>query len=317
MPDGEAPSFSPANAGQDQTPPPPANGGLRHLLKRMMGPKAQSREELLSNGGALPADLSPAERDMIERILAFEKQRVDDVAIPRADIEAVDVEISLTELLKCFKETNHSRLPVYRGDLDDPIGMVHLKDVVGLIADPEAAQADAASGPVLRGIIRKILYAPPSMPVTDLLLRMQASRVHMALVIDEFGGTDGLVTIEDLVELIVGDMRDEHDDEDDFLIRALGEGRWDVDARMPLDVFAEHTGIDLSTEEHDVDTVGGLVFSIAGRVPLRGEVLVHPDGPEIDVVEADPRRVRRVKIRKAAPPPTETSSEAPEAIDAA
>lgn len=254
---------------------------------------------MLQNGSVDGNDLSPAERRMIERIVTFDTKRVDDVAIPRADIVGVDSEASLTELLKRFSEGNHSRMPVYRGDLDDPIGMVHIKDVVGLLAEPEASP-DSGARPILEGLVRKILYVPPSMPVTDLLLRMQASQVHMALVIDEFGGTDGLVTIEDLIELIVGDIRDEHDDAEDFTVQQQGEGKWVADARVPLEELAERTGVNLELEDHEADTIGGLVFSLAGRVPQRGEVISHPQGPEFDIRDADPRRIRRVVIRTAA-----------------
>jgi CBS domain containing-hemolysin-like protein len=267
--------------------------------------------------------LSPGERQMIERIIAFDKKRVDDVAIPRADIVGVEEGAPLPDLLKAFSEAGHSRLPVYRGDLDDPVGMVHIKDLVGLLAAPERGEPIAAEGAsaasILSGIIRRVLYVPPSMPVTDLLLRMQAQRVHMALVIDEFGGTDGLVTIEDLIEEIVGDIRDEHDDEDEPTLRRTKTGRWDADARIELEDFAEKTGIDLALEDQEADTIGGMVAALAGRVPVRGEVIEHPAGLEVEVAEADPRRIRRVLIRakrsrKARPAGAE---DAPQAEDAA
>ena len=243
------------------------------------------------------ARLPRARRDMIERVIAFDEKRVDDVMAPRADIVAVDFDLDLNALIRAFDEAGHSRLPIYRGDLDDPVGMVHIKDVVGLIA--ENGSRPPTDEKILKSLRRDVLYVPPSMRITDLLLKMQASRIHMALVIDEFGGTDGLVTIEDLVEQIVGDINDEHDDEDELTIRAHGRG-WDVDARVELDEFAEETGVRLDAVEDEVDTLGGLVFSIAGRVPQRGEVIAHPSGYEFEVTEADPRAIRKIRIRLAA-----------------
>ena len=232
---------------------------------------------------------------MIERIVAFDTKRVEDVMIPRADIVAVPEGLGLPDLLKAFSEAEHSRLPVYRSDLDDPVGMVHIKDLVGLLAEPE--RGEGAAEDILASILRKVLYVPPSMPITDLLLRMQAQRIHMALVIDEFGGTDGLVTIEDLIEEIVGDIRDEHDDADEPALRRTPSGRLDVDARMELVDLAERTGLDLRLDGEEADTLGGLVFLLIGRVPVRGEVVRHPLGYEFEVAEADPRSIRRVLIR--------------------
>ena len=237
-----------------------------------------------------------ARRDMIERVIAFDEKRVDDVMAPRADIVAVDVATPLDALVRCFAEAGHSRLPIYRDDLDDPIGMVHIKDVVDLIANPQ--KQISADGHILNHIRREILYAPPSMRVTDLLLKMQASRIHMALVVDEYGGTDGLVTIEDLVEEIVGEINDEHDDEDSPIILAR-DGGWEANARVELDEFRDETGLDLTLDDDDeVDTLGGLVGYLAGRVPHRGEVLSHPDGVEIEIIAADQRRVRKVFVQR-------------------
>lgn len=301
MPDGATPSIRPAtDAGPTQTIESPK--GLMSLFQKLIGPRDQGPPAglngVLQNAAAIGVELAPAEQIMMERILAFDKKRVDDVAIPRADIVGVPLDVSLPELLTTFSEANHSRLPVYRGDLDDPIGMVHIKDVVGLLAAPENAEESPTD--ILAGLTRKILYVPPSMPVTDLLLRMQASRVHMGLVIDEFGGTDGLVTIEDLIELIVGDIKDEHDDAQDFEVRRVSDGKWDADARVPLEEVTDHTGLPLHIDDHDADTLGGLVFSLAGRVPLRGEIISHPNGPQFEICDADPRRIRRVIIRAKA-----------------
>jgi CBS domain containing-hemolysin-like protein len=253
--------------------------------------------------------LPRARREMIERVIAFDEKRVGDVMAPRADIVAVDMETPLDELIKAFADAGHSRLPVYRGDLDDPIGMVHIKDVVSLIADPAAAPA--GDEPILKKIRRTVLYVPRSMRVIDLLLRMQASRVHMALVIDEFGGTDGLLTIEDLVEEIVGDINDEHDDAIAPTIVARQGGGWEADGRVEFEEFATTTGITFEGESDEVDTIGGLVVALAGRVPQRGEILSHPFGYDFEILEADARKVRKVRIRRT-PAPADIQAQAQE-----
>lgn len=260
----------------------------------------------IENGDeGLAGGLTKARREMIERVFAFDEKKVVDVMAPRADIYAVDIETSLEELIRVFARAGHSRMPIYRGDLDDPIGMVHIKDVVGLVA--KGAEAPLGTDPILKSIRREILYAPPSMRVTDLLLRMQASRIHMALVIDEYGGTDGLVTIEDLVEEIVGEINDEHDETEAPTISLRAAGGWDVDARVELSEFEEETGFHLDTEDDEVDTIGGYVVSLAGRVPQRGEVLSGPEGFDFEITEADARKVRKLHIR-----PSADSSEAAE-----
>lgn len=242
--------------------------------------------------------LDKARREMIERVVAFDQKKVFDVMAPRADISAVDIETPMQELIRIFSEAGHSRLPIYRGDLDDPVGMVHIKDVIGLIADD--AKPLPVDGPILKSLRRDVLYVPPSMRVTDLLLRMQASRIHMALVIDEYGGTDGLVTIEDLVEEIVGEINDEHDDDDALIITPLSSGGWEVDARVELADFEEETGLHLDAEDEEVDTIGGYAVSLAGRVPQRGEVLIARNGFDIEVTEGDARKVRKLRIRPSA-----------------
>ena len=299
MPDGPPPSDL-ATASTEpsiQTPAlvsPAPRKGLARRLAFWRRPD-EPLDEVLGEGGA--SALTEAEREMIARVVAFDTKRVDDVMIPRADIVGVELATDLPGLLTCFAEAGHSRLPVFRGDLDDPLGMVHIKDVVGLLATPEAAEHRTDDAPLLESLRRKVLYVPPSMPITDLLIRMQASRVHMALVIDEFGGTDGLVTIEDLIEEIVGDIRDEHDDADELTVRRTQGGRWDVDARIELADLAERTGLDLRLPDEDADTLGGLVFLLTGRVPVRGEVVRHEAGVEFEIAEADPRRIKRVLIR--------------------
>lgn len=269
-------------------------------LRSMIGKPGRAEDlTALANGDEVAAKVfDQARREMIERVIAFDEKKVFDVMAPRADISAVDIDTPLQELIRLFSDAGHSRMPVYRGDLDDPVGMVHLKDVIGLIADD--AKPLPASGPILKTLRRDVLYVPPSMRVTDLLLRMQASRIHMALVIDEYGGTDGLVTIEDLVEEIVGEINDEHDDEDELVIAALPSGGWEVDARVELADFEEETGLHLDTEDDEIDTVGGFAVSMAGRVPRRGEVLSAPNGFDFEVTEGDARKVRKLRIRPSA-----------------
>lgn len=234
---------------------------------------------------------------------ALEELRVADVMVPRADIIGVDVTTPLGELAEAFSSASHSRLPVYRETLDDPIGVVHIKDVVAHLtpSEDEGRAEDWASREVLAEIRRPLLYAPPSMKAGDLLRRMQARRMHMALVVDEYGGTDGLVTLEDLIEPIVGEIEDEHDEDDAPLIRVRAPGVWDVDARAEIDEFERVVGEEIAAEDEDddVDSLGGLVFTIAGRIPERGEVIRHATGYEFEVLEADQRRIRRMRVRAA------------------
>ncbi|MBI1399929.1 transporter associated domain-containing protein [Hyphomonas sp.] len=235
----------------------------------------------------------------------FEKLRVFDVMVPRAEIKAVEAGTEFPDLLKVFAEVTHSRLPVFRETLDDPIGFVHIKDVVS-----ELAKDTPPPKRPLERLHREVLYVPPSMKLTDLLVKMQATRIHLALVVDEYGGTDGLVSLEDLVEVIVGDIEDEHDDDDPMFIRRSAR-IWEVDARMEVEEFAEESGIDLGLTDSDaeIDTLGGIAVALAGKVPLRGEVLRHPGGAELEVMEADTRRVRRLKLRLPEPPASATPEE--------
>ncbi|MEM7660748.1 MAG: hemolysin family protein [Pseudomonadota bacterium] len=228
------------------------------------------------------------------RLDEFEQGRVADVMIPRADIIAVEVETPLDELIKLFADATHSRLPVYRDTLDNPIGFVHIKDVVG-----EIAREGAPDEKPLERLARNALIVPDSMALPPLLLKMQATRIHLAIVVDEYGGTDGLVSLEDLVEEIVGEIEDEHD-EDTPMLTQRGQATWEADARMEIEDFAAETGIDLELAEFedDIDTLGGIAFALAGRVPERGEVLRHPVGADIEIIDADSRRIRRMKLRK-------------------
>ncbi len=228
------------------------------------------------------------------RLAEFEQGRVADVMIPRAEIVGVELSTDLPTLIQLYAEESHSRLPVYRETLDDPIGLVHIKDVVG-----EVARGGEGIDRPLERLRRDILFVPASMKLADLLVKMQSSRIHMALVVDEYGGTDGLVSLEDLMEEIVGDIEDEHDEEPARVVRR-GRHAWEVDARMEISDFEEKTGIDLDLVDQDVevDTLGGVAFALAGRVPLRGEVLRHPGGADIEILDGDARRIERLVIRK-------------------
>lgn len=260
------------------------------------------RAELARGEAAAQADprRNAASRARLRNVAAFERLRVDDVMVPRADIVALDVSSSLAEAAEIFSEAAHSRLPVYRETLDDPVGMVHIKDVVRHLASGGNG-APLEEKRILDMIKRPVLYAPPSMPAADLLLRMQSRRVHMALVVDEYGGTDGLVTLEDLVEEIIGDIEDEHSQRGAPGVRQRGAQIWDADARAPIEDLERFTGraLELADMTEEVDTLGGLLFTLAGRVPERGEVIRHPAGLDFEVVDADPRRIRRLVVRVA------------------
>jgi magnesium and cobalt transporter len=224
------------------------------------------------------------------------KMRVDDVAIPKADIIAVPVTSDMDELVAIFKESGLTRLPVFDGTLDTPVGMAHLKDVAlqyGFNGKP--AEFD------LQALLRPLLFVPPSMSIGVLLTKMQAERRHMALVIDEYGGVDGLVTIEDLIEQVIGEIEDEHDVDDGHFWTVEKPGQYLALAKTPLEEFEAEIGHSLTdhdtVDEEEIDTLGGLVFMLSGRVPTRGEVVLHPDGPEFEVIEADARRIKRLRVR--------------------
>ncbi len=265
--------------------------GQKSFLERVFGSfgAQNTAEEISDNEPEAPQASSPG-------LSNLRRMRVEDVMIPKVEIVAVPVTSTKTELVDVFRQSGLTRLPVYNETLDTPMGMVHLKDLAlqhGFNGGGERYN--------LRKMIRPLLYAPPSMPIGVLLQKMQSDRRHMALVIDEYGGVDGLVTIEDLIEQVVGEIEDEHD---------IAEGRyWTVEApgcflaqaRTPLDEFEAEIGQKLvdAEDEEEIDTLGGLVFMLAGRVPARGEVIKHPDGPDFEVVDADPRRIKRLRVRLA------------------
>ena len=257
---------------------------------------------------AEPEPPTAATGELVSHARAFQDLRIGDVMKPRADIVAVDRACTFNELVSRFVEAEHSRMPVYRENLDDPVGVVHVKDVFKLLA--RKTRRPKPDDHVLSGrhnLVRTVLYVPASMRASELLGQMRASRTHMALVIDEFGGTDGLVTLEDLLEMLVGDIDDEHDEADGqngAAVVADGDG-WIADGRTPLEELEEAIGdgVDLAPPDLDeeIDTVAGLLNALAGRVPQRREVIEHPGGFVIEVISADPRRVKRVRVRRAWP----------------
>ncbi len=261
------------------------------------------------------ADFSPQERTMLKNVLGLHELRVEDVKVPRADIIAIQDSCSLADVLRLFRTAGHSRLPVYHETLDDPRGMVHIRDFVDHLASaaevgtksnrkvpdqPRVNVLDLKVPLSAAKILRPVLFVPPSMPALDLLIKMQASRTHMALVIDEYGGTDGLVSIEDIVETIVGDIEDEHDETEGPTVTVSADGSVIANARASLEEVTEVLGGKISDleEADDVDTVGGLVTSLAGRVPVRGEIVSGIDGLEFEILDADPRRVKRLRISR-------------------
>lgn len=271
-------------------------------------------EDALAEGGASD-DFSPREKEMLKNVLALRSRRVDDVMVPRADIVSISMDTSLGELLRVFRTAGHSRLPVHVDTLDDPRGMVHIRDFLDYLAAraetaprsrrrttpadlPDLGRVDLTATLSSAKILRPVLYAPPSMPALELLVRMQTTRTHMALIIDEYGGTHGLVSIEDLVEIVVGDIEDEHDLADAPMIVRHDDGTFLADARASLEEVSAMIGIALADSEvaEDIDTLGGLIVTLIGRVPVRGEMIVTSGGLEYEVLDADPRRIKRLRL---------------------
>lgn len=305
---------SPATPFEVSTERPSLLGRLSGFFRPRNG--SNLRDELtdaLSETETAGESFSPGERAMLHNILRLREVRVEDVMIPRADIEAVEINTKLSELMVVFEQSGHSRMPVYAETLDDPRGMVHIRDVLanitkvakarkGRARKTAAVTLDLANVDLSKTIgelnlIRTVLFVPPSMLASDLMARMQASRTQMALVIDEYGGTDGLVSLEDIVEMVVGDIEDEHDD-DEPMVTQSGDGVFVVDGKAEIDDVAKLIGDDFVAGEHGdyVDTIGGMIFNTLGRVPARGEVVQAIPGFEFHVLDADPRRVKRVRI---------------------
>jgi CBS domain containing-hemolysin-like protein len=274
-------------------------------------------EVALENESSNPetSDFSESERTILQNVLALGDKRVDDVMVERTDIIAVEAQESLGTMVARFREFGHSRLPVYDDNLDNILGFVHVKDALRRITEPVPA-ADGNHQPVklvsqpLRAkagkldFMRTVLFVPPSMPVGDLLQSMQSARVHMAIVVDEYGGTDGLVTIEDLLEAVVGEIEDEHDESETAMVRQIDPNTYVANGRAELDEVREVVGPDFDPGVHgeDVDTLAGLVFDLAGRMPVKGEIVTGLKGFEFEVLLADPRQVKRLKIKRLARP---------------
>ncbi|MEL6978768.1 MAG: hemolysin family protein [Pseudomonadota bacterium] len=311
----DAQSSTPGGAPDDQGENDAGPSSLRRMVRRAGGllrlgsgrgqaldgvnghDAMNGRADAAEGAGAVFAASAVRSRDeaaLLANVMRLRDVRVDDVMTPRADIVAVELNASLEDALSVFRESQHSRLPVFRETLDDPAGVVHLKDLA--LNYGFGAGSDAFA---LSNHLRSVLIVPPSMRVQALLQRMQATRRHMALVIDEYGGVDGLITIEDVIEQIVGQIEDEHDDAERPLWRREPSGAYLVEARAEIKDFVAATGASLLTDEveEEIDTLGGLVFMLGGRIPERGEVLTHPNGHEFEIVDADPRRVKRMRVR--------------------
>jgi CBS domain containing-hemolysin-like protein len=280
---------------------------LQGLLRRREAESVRDRvEELIESRDPPPRDgevalpdttgLDPHERALLGNVLKLRGKTAYDVMVPRADIMAMPIDLTLDQAIDFIQRDGHSRYPVFRENLDDILGMVHIKDVFAAVGRDGAFS--------LQAMLRRPLLVVPSVTVLDLLLQMRQARVHLALVVDEYGGIDGLVTIEDLVETITGDIADEHDEVAAPHIVERPDGAFEMDARTPVEAFEERLGEILTEEERgaDIDTVGGLVFTLAGRVPAKGELVSHPSGLEFRVLEADPRRIRRVRVRRPGAP---------------
>ncbi|WP_419895870.1 hemolysin family protein [Roseomonas sp. USHLN139] len=275
---------------------------LQGLLRRKSAESVRDQVEALVEGrehhehhehvGPPRPELDAQERALLTNVLKLRGKTASDVMVPRADIVAMPEDLTLDQAIRLIQREGHSRFPIYRGQLDEIVGMVHIKDVFASVGR-EAPFSMAA-------VLRKPLFVVPSVPVLDLLLQMRQARMHLALVVDEYGGIDGLVTIEDLVETITGDISDEHDEVAAPQLVERTDGLIDLDARTPIELFEEKLGAVLTEDEReqDIDTVGGLVFTLAGRVPAKGELVSHASGLEFRVLEADPRRIRRLRVRR-------------------
>lgn len=291
------PSHNPDPVPQTQNNPAEHEGGFLGWIKNFIRPEAEQTlrdtiDEYINETPAERGDgIGQQERVLLSNILKLRHTMVVSVMIPRADIIAIDANTTQPELLALLSERQYSRIPVYRGTLDDVMGTIHIKDVLGALARGETID--------IRNLITEIPVVSPAMPIMDLLLTMRESKRHMALVVDEFGGIDGLVTVNDVLEMIVGQIEDEHGEDDNPKITMKPDGTVLVDARLPVDQFEEHFGRILTEEEKDtVDTVSGLLFAMEGRIPGRGEVLTHSSGMVFEVMEASPRRISLLKISK-------------------
>ena len=264
---------------------------VEHSVRESIAELVEEAASAAHQPGERP-ELDRQERALIANVLRLRGTTAEDVMVPRADIVAIAVDTGFDQVLELIRREGHSRFPVYQAQLDDILGMVHIKDIYAYVGRPEDFD--------LRAILRRPLMVAPQIPVLDLLLQMRQARMHLALVVDEYGGIDGLVTIEDLVETITGDISDEHDEIPGPMVIERPDGALDIDAQMPVEEFESRYGTILTEDEReaDIDTMGGLVFTLAGRVPARGEVISHPSGAEFRILEADPRRIRRIRLRR-------------------
>jgi magnesium and cobalt transporter len=296
----------PPPPGESESPLELLRGWLKSLTRRNDEPGVrEALEEMLEIREEDETPIDPHERILIGNILKLHTLTAADVMVQRIDIVALEIETPFAEVVRLIGEQGHSRIPVYRETLDDVVGIVHIKDVFPYVADRRPVK--------LSQLVRKVLFVAPSMPVLDLLLQMRISRTHMAMVVDEFGGIDGLVTIEDLIEEIVGEIEDEHDLADRPTLIERADGTVIADARASIDDVESRYGVALlPDDEEEVDTLGGLVFTLAGRVPARGETIHHPSGIEFEVLDADPRRVKRLRLRNLPSPLAATEPPAPD-----
>jgi CBS domain containing-hemolysin-like protein len=268
--------------------------GMRHLIfgdesEPTLRAEIEDAIDEAEDSRPVAGDLSPSERQMLRNLLHFGEQTAGDICVTRGDIVAVPNSISFDDLVRAFAEAGHSRLPVFGESLDNVIGMIHIKDVFLASDDPSRDRAIPA-------LIREPLFVPESMGVIELLARMRSQRTHLAIVVDEFGGTEGLVTIEDVVEEIVGDIEDEHDEAEAGMLTMVDEGVWDADARIELDDLAEAVDKRLFSQDDEVDTLGGLIFLLAGHIPNKGECVTHSSGWRLEALDSDPRRIIRVRL---------------------
>jgi hemolysin (HlyC) family protein len=333
MPDSDTPGHptEPAASSEPRNLPvpiaraldPESEGFFARLARALFGwksgPTRADIEVVLE--AAVPGEtgLTPEERTMLRNILALRGRRIEDVMVPRGDIIAVQQDIALGELMKVFENAGHSRLVAYNDTLDDPTGMVHIRDLIAFMTnraaiDPEKVTKRKKSRPAgldlgaidlamplsKAKLVREMLFVPPSMPALDLLAKMQALRIHLALVVDEYGGTDGLVSMEDIVEEIVGEIEDEHDEEETASVVRQPDGSFVVDARAGLDDVIETVGTEFNVGDaaDEVDTIGGYLIAQVGRLPLRGELVAGPKGFEIEVLDSDPRRIKKIRIHR-------------------
>ena len=284
---------------------PPGRGGWRGWLRRLSrsgndGSVSETLTEMIQDRAGGGSPIGENELALLSNILELRDLTVRDVMVPRVDILAIEESASLAEVIASLTREGHSRLPVYRGSLDNAVGMVHIKDVLAWRGRDEEFS--------LKSIVHEVLFVAPSMQVLELLLEMRIKRIHMALVVDEYGGIDGLATIEDLVEEIVGEIEDEHDESGDPEFRKRADGRIDADARASIEGLETLIGeVATQAERDEIQSLGGLVFALAGRVPGRGEIIAHPAGVEFEILDSDPRRVRRLRVRRVAPEPTDDS----------